>query len=297
MSVNFLHVFSAGLKDIWKNPVLFVPNLLSSVLSAALFFLMFAATALIFFQDFYFDFSSGFEFIMPPNVLEDSSIIVVVAFLVYCLASWLLSLYIHAGLIGMSKEAAESGKTTFSTLFSCGRKYFFRFVSASVLMGLVFLLPISISALILVLLYGFFLTISSKVLLVLLTFAAFVLLFVLAVSILVFYIYLHFVFYSIIADNLSAVQGIRKSVFVFNADKLTVLFFLLVLFIFSMVFGIASIALSLLGAIPTIGIIFIALRFLLRLFKNIILGTVTAVWNTRMYSALTADAFNNDDTI
>jgi hypothetical protein len=295
MSVNFLHVFSAGLKDIWKNPVLFVPNLLSSVLSAALLFLLFAATVLIFFQDFSFDFSSGFEFDMLPNIIEDSFIIIV-TFLIYGVFSWLLSLYIHAGLIGMSKEAAESGKTTFSTLFSCGRKYFFRFVSASVLMGLIFLLPISISALILVLLYVFFLTISSKVLLVLLTFAAFVLFLVLAVSILIFYIYLHFAFYSIIADNLSAVQGIRKSVSVFNADKLTVLLFLLILFIFSMVFGIVSAALSLLGAIPTIGIIFIALRFLLRLFKNIILGTVTTVWNTRMYSALADDTLNSSDT-
>ena len=289
MSANFFHVFSAGLKDIWKNPVLFVPNFISSVLSACLLFLLFAAVTLIFFQDAFLDFSRGIELAMPPKSLEPSFVVYGITFLIYGVISKLLSLYIHAGLIGMSCEAAESGKTKLSTLFSDGRKYFFRFVSAFVLMGLIFLLPISISALILFVLYGLLSLISSKIVLGFLFFAAFVLLFFLSLSVLVFSIYLHFTFYSIVADNLSAVRGIRKSVAVLNANKLPVLLFLLILFIISALLGVVSVALSLLSAVPTIGIIFFILRILMKLLKYIFLETATTGWNSRMYSALTVN--------
>ena len=288
MSVNLFRVFSAGLKDNWKNPVLFVPNFLSSVLSLVLFLLLFTAATMFFLKDT-LDFSNGFEFIMPQNPTETSFIIYGITFLIYGIIAGLISLYVKAGLIGMSHEAAEIEKTRFSTFFSRGNKYFFRFVSASVLMSLIFLLPISISTLILFLIYSLSLLISSSVVFVLLSFAAFVLLFFFLVFFLVFSVYLHFVFYSIVIDNFSAVAAIRKSIALFNENKRIVLFFLAVVFFISILFGILSLIFSLLSTLPTIGVIFFVLRLLLKLFKYTFWGTMDTVLGTRMYSALTAD--------
>ena len=230
MSVNIRSVFSDGWKDVKNNPVLFVPNALFSISLIILLFSFIAASTLIFFEDAVLTYpNNGIVLEFPPNSIEEAFIVYSLTFLLVGLVLFLLSIYLQTGLIGMTYDAAKTGKTSLSKMFFYGNKYFLRFLSASFLVLLILFIPAFILFL-LIFAGGLLLSSFSNA-----ADSSFIILFAIEVVFYLVYlfiasVYLYFVLHAIIIDDLSAIEGIRKSISLFKQNKKEVFIFFLIMF-------------------------------------------------------------------
>jgi len=290
MSVSMNSVFSGGWKNIKNNPILFVPNILSIVFSAVLyaaFLIGFIAIAAVFGVAGYNYFN--YDYLFSTAGLENAGfgivcLIFLTIFAIIVICS-LVSSYVQAGLIGMSQDAAKTGFTKISSLFSYGNKYFLRVFAISILMAIVIFLPIVLICLIFILSIMFLsgLSVILGILLLGVVLIGFIAMFVYIIAV---SIYFYFVSYAAVIDNTPVFASFRKSVRLINENKSDVIVFFLLIFAISIVIGIISSILSMISAITLLGSI---LYYLFYIFTGIFVSTFITVWGTRMYLTLTGN--------
>ena len=307
MSISMNSVFSSGWKDIKKNPVLFVPTVLLFIFSMILLL----AIGIVFFSVFpdglnvlinsYSEFLVNEDFDLLMNSLSDFIWFFFLAIAIYVFFSVLLTVYVQAGLIGMSHDVSKTGETQLSKMFFYGNKYLFRSLFASILVSLIVLLPFFLFALLIIggLIFLVLLSSGSALLYLLLLFVLILLLFFFMIIYLIYVIivslYLYFVLYAVVIDNLSVIGSIRKSIALFKANIVDVIIFCLIIMVISITVGVIASLLSSLSAIPVVGIIFSLLYLSLTILESFFLSVVIVVWGTRMYLALTENLIEKSD--
>jgi len=287
MSVNIRSVFSDGWKDVKNNPILFVPNALFSISLIILLFSFIAVSTLIFFEDAVLTYpNNGIVLELLPNLIGEAFIVYLLTFLLVGLVLFLLSIYLQTGLIGMTYDAAKTGKTSLSKMFFYGNKYFLRFLSASFLVLLNLFLPAFILFLLIFaggLLSSSFSNAADSSFFILFAIGfVFYLVYLFIAS-----VYLYFVLHAIIIDDLSAIEGILKSISLFKQNKKDVFIFFLIMFAVFIMSLILTSAFNSLSSIPISNVTFNPGSFLWSVFKSVFLSTFVTVWATRMYLALT----------
>ena len=293
MSISMNSVFSGGWENIKKNPILFVPNALSYLITLVITF----AIQWFFIRQFSIDFESfltdpyeleAFLMNLTPEVIFPFILIV----LLLLLFSSLLSYYLQAGLIGMSYDAAKTGKTKISSLFSYGNKYFIRIFFASILLMFLLFLPLVVIYSILIVSIVFLGTsMGLGIVLLLLT----LLLFLLYLPyLIVVIIYTYFILYAIVIDDTPVIESFRKSKALFKKNKSDVIVFIVIIIAVSIISSIILAIFSLLTSIP---IVVLVLQYLIEIFINVVLATFIVVWGTQMYLALTGNGYCEEQII
>ena len=113
---HIVDTFVNGVKNLTKNPVLFVPLILLVILA-----IIITVPAIIIATDI-INLTAGFNMIIAA--------VCVIAFILLLL----LGSFYSAGQIGMIKEAIEKGKTNMSDFFSYGRKYAIRMFLSEIIL-------------------------------------------------------------------------------------------------------------------------------------------------------------------
>jgi len=268
MSINISSLFSDGLEDSKKNPIIFVPNAVASIGLSIISTIM-----------------AVFLFIFIALISYTSSAIgaicLMIAVIVFYVIILILCAYLIAGLTGMSFEAVKKGTTEISSFFSYGNKYVLRILASIILIGLIAGIPIG-------LVFGLIsiLAVASPTIGIILMLFSFLLICVYA---LVLFIYLYFVTYAIVIDDLPVIESIRKSIALFNANKSDVLTFLAYMLLVYLAIGFVFFILSLLSLIPLLGLIFSLISFVLSFVVTICLTPYLTVVGTRMYLELTQE--------
>ena len=293
MSVSMNSVFSGGWENIKKNPILFVPNALSYLITIVITF----AIQWFFIRQFSIDFElltdynelEAFLMNLTPEVIFPFILIV----LLLLLFSSLLSYYLQAGLIGMSYDAAKTGKTKFSSLFSYGNKYFIRIFFASILLMFLLFLPLVI---IYALLFISLILLATSlavvaIILFLLTLLLFLLYFL---YLIVVVIYTYFILYAIVIDDTPVIESFRKSKALFKENKSDVIVFIVIIIAIYIVVSIISVVFSLFMTLPVIGLV---LSYIIGIFTSVVLATFVVVWGTQMYLALTENRYCEEQII
>ena len=281
---HIVDTFSNGIKNLIKNPVLFVPVILLSILISVI-----TVPITLFIVDLI---TSATAF----NLLT----IISVSF-VFFILTLLLGAFFSAGLIGMIKEAVEKGKTSFSDFFSYGRKYTVRMFLSSVLLlilnglALIFWIP----------LYNTYIKSGLTLTSIFDSFNDFILIgniepfmeiirifaFSLSIGLLLTLVYsliltvlFYFVSYAIVIDNLPVIAAFKKSLSLLKQYPGKVIIFIIAVNVLVMaILQIAEIFwailifnmfLFIIGAVPYL---------LVELFVNI----AALVWTARFYMAIT----------
>ena len=298
MSVSMNSVFSGGWKNIKENPILFIPNILLFILSTVLLIAIGIVFIIVFPDGLDVLVNSYSEFLVNADVdslISSWSEFIVFFFLagsIYLFIYVLLTIYVQAGLIGMSQDVAKTGETKFSKMFFYGNKYFFRSFFASILVALIILIPVCLLYLILIVGLIFVISLSSSLaalFIILLFFLMLLFLLVMIAYLIIASLYLYFVLYAVVIDNLSVIASIRKSISLFKENKGDVIIFFLVIMAISIGVGMISSVFSYLGIIPVIGVIFYILYLLITIITSTLLSAMITVWETRMYLELTGN--------
>ena len=266
MSINMGSLFSDGLEDIKKNPILLIPNILVSIAYVILSFIIAIFIAL------------AVGLIASISSIVGGVALIAAVIIIYGLIFAGFS-YLQAGLTGMAFEAVKDGTTEFSSFFSYGNKYFLRILSAIILMAFIFGIPIG---LIYVLVILFAMASPTLGLILMLVSLLFVFIYVIVLS-----LYLFFVTYAIVIDDTPVIESIRKSIALFNENKSDVLVFFVYLILIALVIFFVYFVLSLLSIIPLLGLIFILISFIVSLIISICLVPYLTVVETRLYLELT----------
>jgi len=265
MSINISSLFSDGLEDIKKNPILLIPTVAAgivlSILSVIMMALLFLFVGLISYAS---------------EVL--SVICLMIAVIVFYVVIFAACAYLTAGLTGMSFEAVKKGTTEFSSFFSYGNKYILRVLTSIILIGLIVGIPIG-------LVFGLvsILAVASPMLGIILMLLSFLFIFVYMIAL---SIYLYFVTYAIVIDDLPVIESMRKSIALFNANKSDVLTFFACMILICIAIGFVSFVLSLFSLIPLLGLIFALINFVFGIAITICLTPYLTVVGTRMYLEL-----------
>ena len=293
MSISMNSVFSGGWENIKENPILFVPNALVYLISLAITFVI----QWFFIRQFSIDFElltdynelEAFLMNLTPEVIFPFILIV----LLLLLFSSLLSYYLQAGLIGMSHDAAKTGKTKVSSLFSYGNKYFIRIFFASILRMFLLFFPLAVIYAILFL--SIILLATSLAVVAIILFLLTLLLFLLYfLYLIVVAIYTYFISYAIVIDDTPVIESFRKSKALFNQNKSDVIVFFGILIAIFIVLSIISFVFSLYMTLPVIGLV---LSYIIRIFTSVVLATFVVVWGTQMYLALTENRYCEEQII
>jgi len=293
MSISMNSVFSGGWENIKENPILFVPNALVYLISLAITFVI----QWFFIRQFSIDFElltdynelEAFLMNLTPEVIFPFILIV----LLLLLFSSLLSYYLQAGLIGMSHDAAKTGKTKVSSLFSYGNKYFIRIFFASILRMFLLFFPLAVIYAILFL--SIILLATSLAVVAIILFLLTLLLFLLYfLYLIVVAIYTYFISYAIVIDDTPVIESFRKSKALFNQNKSDVIVFFGILIAIFIVLSIISFVFSLYMTLPVIGLV---LSYILGIFTSVVLDTFVVVWGTQMYLALTGNGYCEEQII
>jgi hypothetical protein len=290
---HIIDTFSNGLKNLFKNPVIFLPFLiffaLTIVLSIIWVALVIVSTVdVIAIEDINWVFLGATTFI-------------------YLALIFVLSSYVSAGTIGMSKEVISTGKTKLSDMFTYGNKYTIRFIFANIILAIlqlvavIFWLPLiyvcmnsgyTLESFFEILfsnpdaLVPFFISLILPILLgSLLTF----------IYLIILYFLFYFAFYAIIVDNMSVIASFKKSYAMLRQSFWKVIAFILAVYFITA--GITSIfytiyyifAYSMLPIIlldPTLLIVFTVVNYILEIILAVlllILSIIVTVWTTRFY--------------
>lgn len=210
MIERFTDVFTKGTKMTFKNPVLFLPYLIYFALILILIGISFAAAFL------------G----------EEAALILIFLYIPAAFIIALVEYFIRIGLLGMSKDVALTGKTSFSQLFQYGKKYFIRVLG----IGLITFAVAAIGYVLVIFAFyiGFFMivfqgldypdasSLSTGTIAALILVAAVGLIWVFVTQ-----LFFYFARYAAVADDLPFENAIRQSFSLFKENKFKVFSFVL----------------------------------------------------------------------
>jgi len=290
---HIIDTFSNGCKDLFKNPVIFLPFLIFFALTLALTFIWIVLVIVS---------------VIDVVAIEDVNWVFLGAItFIYSVLIIILSSYVSAGTIGMSKEAVSTGKAKFSDMFTYGNKYTIRFIFANIILSIlqlvvvIFWLPLvyvcmnsgyTIESFFEIFfsnpgaLMPFFISLILPTLLgSLLTF----------IYLLILYFLFYFVFYAIVVDNMSTIASFKKSYAMLRQNFWKVMAFILAVYLITT--GVTSIlytvyymfVYSMLPVTlfdPTLSIVFSVINFIFETIIAIILlilSIIVMVWTTRFY--------------
>ena len=219
------------------------------------------------------------ELILPlMSQLIQSIGLILAAIIIAVILGVLISAFFNAGAIGMAKEATETGRTSLSDMKEYGKRKFISLLFADIIVGLialigfVFLIPGIVYSLPII-------TTSSEpapnaILLAMIMVG----IICMAVYTLIVTILFALARYSVVIDDLGAVEGVKKGFNIFRKHKLDVF----LLWLVALVIGIVvSIILSL---IPYIG------QFLNVAVSVIVIQPLIVIWWSRFYLSIVKPA-------
>jgi len=297
---HIVDTFTNGLKNLHKNPIIFLPIILITLFLT--FIIVVTTSALIFLLLIPILVGTA----IGSEILITASVVTILVILI----TMLISAYLSAGSIGMSKEAVSTGKTQFGDFFTYGTKYFFRSFIASLLLSIINALVIIfwLPMVYVFSTYGYtfsqlidaFIT-SPESLLPLFTAlilpALFGLLMTIIYSIIVSVLF-YFILYAIVIDDIGAVASFKKSYAVLRQSFWKVILFIIL--VSAIVFGVTSVISffsSLLSSVfnvlgfndPVFMIIGAIIQLIFSLISfavSMYLTAVVFVWTTRFYMGI-----------
>jgi hypothetical protein len=208
---------------------------------------------------------------LQPRFLQNMGIIIA-AVIITIILVLLITVFFTAGAIGMAKEAMEKGRTSLSDMTDYGRRKFLSLLFANIIVGLiilagfVFLIPGVLYLLP---------TITSQAPLEVTNMAAFALLFLGFVIMVIYMLIVSIMFalppYAVVISDLGAVDGVKMGFKFFMKHKVDVFLLWLVVVVIAVV---ASIILS---NIPYVG------QLLSMAVSVIIIQPLSVIWWSRLY--------------
>ena len=291
MPKNLTEILSGGF-SLWKNNlILGVPPLLNIIVEMGLWAIFLIIILIIALVMLGAGFGSG---VLPGDVnhLKDVSgfialikslgafiIVAFVLFIVALLITLLVIAFFTAGLIGMSKEAIETGKTQFSTMISCGKKKFISMFFAYLIVSAIILIPAILAGIILLII---FMGAVEKLYLIFLIFAAIILWISYAVAVGIIFSVAK---YALVISDTGAVGAVKSGFEFFMKHKADVILMWFVVFCLSLVFtGIYSVLYMAFSFIPVIGgVLALLLQMMFYAFTAIVIAPLTAVWWSMLY--------------
>ena len=205
------------------------------------------------------------------SIITSNLISIIGVFIIIVIIVGLIFSFFYSGAVGMSKEAILNGKTNLSHMWDYGKKKYLDYFFASIIVGLItligiiFLIPgilslseIGISGL----------NFSSQ------NINAYFPLIIGFVIMILYMLILSIIFalvsYTIVIDDLSAIEGVKKAFRVFRNNKLNVFLIWLIVLVINFLFG-------LIGIIPIIGgILSLIVTFLIAV-------PLTTIWWSKFY--------------
>ena len=294
MNGNLTDILKEGF-ELWKNnPVLGIPPLLGWIIQYGLWFI---AGIIIMFAVLGVGLGavSLSENIENINALIQSLgaaavfIFLVAAFLI--VITLLIDAFFKAGLIGMSKESIETGKTEISTMVECGKRKFIPVFFANLIILILSLLPLIITGIIfLILIASGAASIESfgdaeivKYTFLFLLLLAIILLWILYAT--VIDIIFAVAIYAVVISDTGALEGLKAGFRFFMRNKLDVFLMWLIILCISFVFGSIYYMIQMfLSFIPIIGaIIGFVLWVVFYVFMAAVFAPITALWWSRIY--------------
>jgi len=219
------------------------------------------------------------ELILPLMAQLIQSIgLILAAIIIAVILGVLISTFFNAGAIGMAKEATETGRTSLSDMKEYGKRKFISLLFADIIVGLialigfVFLIPGIVYSLPII-------TTSSEpapnaILLAMIMVG----IICMAVYTLIVTILFALARYSVVIDDLGAVEGVKKGFNIFREHKLDV-------FLLWLVAGVIGIVVSIiLSLIPYIG------QFLNVAVSVIVIQPLIVIWWSRFYLSIVKPA-------
>jgi len=307
---NIVDTFANGLKNVAKNPILFVPALIFALLS---FSLTLIQAYVSFFNPEFLE--NIYENYLTQVYISENLWTIIAIVFAGLILSFLINAFFSAGQIGMSKEAVEKGKTSLSDFFSYGGRYIFRVFLSLLLLSLlqciavIFWSPlyyvysksgltlndISESILNLFLEAG---SLPDSVITMLLLF--FIGLLLALIYFIILAILFYFVSYAIVIDDMPVFASFKKSFALLKQYPGKVLIFIIALVCIMLVISIAIqgiltfLSLFLLPVSlvsPSLVVCFSLLTSLISSVISGLISAVTVVWVARFYMAITEKEF------
>ena len=297
---HIVDTFVNGIKNITKNPVLFVPYIIFYVILLIL------------------SFALGIILAIPTIALIEGSEInwmfLGIAILLFIFILLILLSHVSAGLIGMSKEAVSTGKTKLKDWFTYGNKYFGRIFFATILTSIIELVVIVfwLPTVYVLINSGYTLTSFIDILdtnpdALLPFFTSLIIpiligcLLTIVYSIIV-YVLLYFVEYAIVVDDMAVFASFKKSYAVLRQHFWKVLIFIIAIYVISTVISVivsmTSYLIMPLGLVDEI--LYLAGSFILSIVQLVIyllLIVAITVWSTRFYMVITENELHTEEDL
>ena len=214
-----------------------------------------------------------------PQILQSIDIIII-AFIVTIILCGLIDAFFWAGAIGMAKEATENGRTSFYHLIEYGKRKFISLFFTDIIIGL-----ISFGGIVFLIPGILYILPELRALSELppeeaaMALAVFGLGFL---AMIVYFMIIGIIFalprYSVVIDDVGAIEGIKNGFAAFMRNKVVV--FLLWLIALAVTMIVAS-----LGAIPYIG------GIISMILSVIIIQPLTVIWWSRLYLSIVEPSF------
>jgi len=289
---HIIDTFSNGCKNLFKNPILFAPLLISIVLLLLISSVWVAVV-----------------FILAAGT-EINWTIFTVSTIVYLLIAVFLSLYVSAGSVGMSKDVISTGKTSFNRLFVYGNKYIVRLFFASIILSIlqlvmiIFWLPLiylcmnsgyTIELFFDLLINNLDALIPFLTSLILPTLLGLMLTLIYLIVISVLF---YFVTYAIVVDDLPVFASFKKSYVMLRQNFWKIIIFIVLVYAFtfvittfiSMISSALQIFLLPFAIMDPMGsIISYVIQIIFQIIStvvSILISVLTIVWTTRFYMSL-----------
>ena len=289
---HIIDTFSNGCKNLFKNPILFAPLLISIVLLLLISSVWVAVV-----------------FILAAGT-EINWTIFTVSTIVYLLIAVFLSLYVSAGSVGMSKDVISTGKTSFNRLFVYGNKYIVRLFFASIILSIlqlvmiIFWLPLiylcmnsgyTIELFFDLLINNLDALIPFLTSLILPTLLGLMLTLIYLIVISVLF---YFVTYAIVVDDLPVFASFKKSYVMLRQNFWKIIIFIVLVYAFtfvittfiSMISSVLQIFLLPFAIMDPMGsIISYVIQIIFQIIStvvSILISVLTIVWTTRFYMSL-----------
>jgi hypothetical protein len=293
MTKNLTGILTDGF-ELWKkNLIMGVPPLLSMLVQ---FVLWFVVVIIMLFALLGGGigaglFSGDIENIDALIASLGAAITVILLVLLFAIIiTMLIGAFFTAGLIGMAKEAIETGKTEFSTMIEVGKRKFISLFFANLIVAAILLLPLIILGIIFLILmamgYGSGIDSSNADAVILSSFLLIFLIFMLwVVYAMILGIILAVVNYAVVISDTGAVEGVKAGFRFFMNHKPDVFSMWLMILCISLVFGIVYSAIYMVfNFIPLIGGIFAFVwQMIFYAFIAVVITPLTALWWSFLY--------------
>jgi len=294
---HIVDTFVNGIKNMYKNKVILLPFLLFTFVSIILSFI--------------------WTFI-PLMGIEIDPLVLNIGTAVSSIILFILTAYVSAGMIGMSKEAISTGKTKFKDLFTYGNKYTIRFIFATIILLILQLVTIVFWSPVIYLFMNSGYTIDLFLDLLMNNFDALVpflktlfvpalfCLLLTSIYLIIIWVLFYFATYAIVIDDMPVIASFKKSYTMVRQHIWKVILFIIMvyaitagiiiiaysIFCFVLFFVILFTALSTVAS-PTLSTVGILIMLIIMLVMSIFLLVVLAfvsvaeiVWTTRFYMSV-----------